>query len=50
MIVSCEDTESPERVERMRFALALAERKLEQLCERQSPNVFPMPPPRGGVR
>lgn len=33
LIESCNDTESPEHLERMQFALALAERRLSELLE-----------------
>jgi hypothetical protein len=38
LIESCQETESPERIERMRFALALAESKLNK----RPSNVYPL--------
>jgi len=50
MIVSCRETEPAESIERMQHALALAELRLERLCQNRSSNVFQIDTARGGMK
>jgi hypothetical protein len=50
MIVACRDTEPPDSIERMQYALALAELRLGHSCENQPSNVFHIDTARGDVK
>jgi hypothetical protein len=50
MIVSCQETEPPDSIERMQHALALAEMRLGHLCKNEPSNVFHIDTARGGVK